>query len=68
MKNEMSSQKWRKLEVHVYVNELHCLRCPKNRWSAHLDGSVALKIDKNELEARNIQPFKVGGIVFTKTN
>ncbi len=51
----------------IFVRGPHCLWCPKNRWSPHLGTSIALKIDKNELEVRKLQPFKVGGgIVFYK--
>jgi len=50
------------------VGKPHCLWCPKNRWSPLLGASVALKIGKNELEARKLQPLKVGGITFIKKN
>jgi hypothetical protein len=52
----------------IFVGKPHCLWCPKNRWRPLLGASVALKIGKNELEARKLQPLKVGGIAFIKKN
>ncbi len=38
----------------------------KCRWSPALCASIALKIDKNGLEARKLQPFEIGGSFYKK--
>jgi hypothetical protein len=38
----------------------------KHGWSPPLGASVALKIDKNEIEARKLRPLEVRDVVFTK--
>jgi hypothetical protein len=45
--------------------------CPKSRWSPPLCAFIALKIDKNGLEARKLrllQSPKVGGVGFLKNS
>jgi hypothetical protein len=42
----------------------YCLWWPKISWSPPLGASDTLKIDKNGLEARKLQPFKVGAESF----
>jgi hypothetical protein len=41
---------------------------PKSRWSPPLGASVALKFNKNGLEARKLQSLKVRGVVFWVKN
>jgi len=44
----------------------HCLWCPKNRWSLPLGAFIALKIGKDELEARKLWPSSKGGSLLKK--
>ncbi len=44
----------------AFVARSHCLWCPKSRCPP-LCASIAVKIDKNGLEARKLQPLEVGG-------
>jgi hypothetical protein len=37
-----------------FCRRAHCLWCPKTRWSPPLGATIALKIGKNELEARKL--------------
>jgi hypothetical protein len=45
----------------VFAGAPHCLWCPKSRWSPPLGTSIALKIGKDELEARKLHAPQVGG-------
>jgi hypothetical protein len=40
----------------------------EKKWNPLLEASAALKIGKNGLEARKLQPFKIGGIDFTENS
>ncbi len=48
----------------VFVGEPHCLWCPQSRWRPPLGASIALKIGKNELQAKKLQPLEIGRVVF----
>jgi len=47
----------------IFVGRLHCSWCPKSIWPP-LGASMALKMNKSELEARKLWPPEVGGVVF----
>jgi hypothetical protein len=50
----------------VFVGEPHCLWSPKSRWNFPLGAPITLKIGKNGLEAKKLQPFKVRGFLLQK--
>ncbi len=44
--------------LNIFAGRPHCLWCPKSRWSLPLCPSITLKLKKNGLEARKLQPPK----------
>jgi hypothetical protein len=42
----------------IFGGRPHCLWCPRIRWNFPVGAFVALKIDKNRLKARKLQPLK----------
>jgi hypothetical protein len=42
--------------------------CPKSSWNFPLCASIALKINKNGLEAKKLWPLEVGGVNITENS
>jgi len=46
----------------IFVVGPHFIWCLKSRWSLPFGAFVALKINKNKLKAKKLQPLEIGGL------